>query len=687
MSSNASRSIFFLFIISSTILGPLYGITFGSDTSLTLYNTKQQVRNGDSIAGFAVMAGGFEFFDTSDTATFNSFFGISGYTELNGGTLVLFRDLVIENEGYLANIGNIVGNGYTISLAQDMTVFPLGAPHNCIMNLTSTTDDTAGSLAGGEWSYDGKYYVIAENNQVSVYRLDGINLVYVASAVASSTSAAQARWHPFLYRFALSDIANARQLQTYTFDPNTSTITQNNVVTYASDVALGPIAWHPSGLYLAVAIFDTGSRALILPIDNSNVLDVASTYTVSTGVQPQIAGACDWNITGTYLAVVVPAGGSRVFRFNPSPILLTQVSPFAIASGVSWCKTETNVLVVCGSPSPQIRAFRVNEPSSVNLFASIVPPSSSGLPYVVWGPDTCFAVSTNNAANAIQIYDIDLLGTNLLKLTQVISMPSSPPRFITYNGDYIAMPSDATIYLYQNANFGPPPQFVFSDVNLQLNNNTFFNNSNILFRGNCSINGNGKIFTFSPTSLIKVDTASSLMLSNITLQGIRNGKISCTDSSSTLTLSDVTMQFDTSFSFTAGSLNVLGELILTGSNISFDYNNTESLTILSNSSLIIDAGITFSYSPNSISTSLLQFIDNTSEIILQGGTLVASAAGLSLTKGTLIIDEASTMNALGASAAQGIILGDGINSSNNMTINVKPAATLSAYGFIVNNNA
>jgi hypothetical protein len=474
-------------------------------------------------------------------------------------------------------------------------------------------------------------------------------------------------------------------VQTFTFDPTMGTITQDGSVTYSTTA--NSVAWHPSGIYLTVGI--TGS-ILTIPVNNDNTLNLANTYTIA-GVPGIPSYGCDWNVTGSYLAVANIVSSSRVYRFDQYPTpLLTSIATYGSSWGVAWNKTTTNVFAGAGFASPQVRVFRFNEPNSLTSLATIVSPAvNEGRGFPVWGGGTCFAVNQGselNQSNMVQVYDIDLLVTNSLKLVQALSFPATPNRYVAYNGNYLVQPAGTLLYLYQNVNFGPPPQFVFSDVNLRMNNNTFFNNSNILFRGNCSIDGNNNIFKFSPTSLIKVDRASTLQLSNIVIEGIRNGKISCTDSSSTLTLSNAIMQLDTSVSFTAGRIDILGDLKLTGSSASFDYRSTESLTIYSNASLIVDSGITFSYSPNNLSTSLLQFIDGTSKFILQGGSLVASVTGLNLTKGTFIANRISTLRSIGRTIAQGIIFGDGTNRVNNMVVSVKPAATLSCNGIIVYNN-
>lgn len=685
--SNLNITKYFSCCIALTLfhVQAIYSITFGSDTAPTRFNTQQQVRNSDLIAGFAAMAGGFAFFDTADTATFDSFFGISGLTGLNGGKLVLFRDLVIQDEGYFQNIGNIEGNGHTISFAPNMKTFPLLPPSNCAMNFVSSTTSIS-ALNSAAWSFDNRFLAVTGDTQLSIYSFSNINdslsTVVTVNSPGGSTTLSQPVWHPFLYRLAVSSGGNPGYITMYTFDSNLSTLSSNYTVTTDVSLSVRSIAWHPSSLYLAAAIGSPG-QVVVYPVNSNNTLDEAHTFT-----QPSLPNVItiDWNSTGSYLGAIGIAALS-LLQFSPLPTISfpSIVAPTGVVgAGLSWNKTSSSIFAASGTPSPQIRVYQFTPPN-VSLLASAINVGSS--PRVSWGSGSCFEVNWGTGATSgVSIYSIDLLATNSLKQVSGFSQAATPGSNVAYNGSYMAVPEGSNILLYKNVNFGPPPQFVFSDVNILLNNNTFFNNSNIVFRGSCSINGNNNIFSFSPTSLIKVDTASSLRLSNIIIEAIRNGKISCTDSSSTITFSNSIMQFDTSFSFTAGRIDVLGTLKLTGSSASFDYRTTESFTILSNSALIVDSGITLSYSPNNLSTSLLQFVNDTSELILQGGNLVASATGLGLTKGRLVVDSASSLRSIARASAQGIVFGNGVSSANNMKIAIKPAASLSCNGFIVDNN-
>ena len=118
-----------LFIIA-TSFQLLVCTDIGSDTSVDRFTTQQILSDGDRVAGFAALEGGFALSSASTIATFDSFFPVSGTVALNGGTLVLDRDLLLHNTTSIQNLGNIVGGGHVMSLAPNMSFLPENGTQN-----------------------------------------------------------------------------------------------------------------------------------------------------------------------------------------------------------------------------------------------------------------------------------------------------------------------------------------------------------------------------------------------------------------------------------------------------------------------------------------------------------------------------------------------------------------------------
>ncbi len=125
-----SRWLALFFILNSSVKGA----DIGSDTSVTRFNTQQIIQNGDRVASFAALEGGFMFVDETVTATWDCFFPVSGDLDFNGGTLYLNRDLVIKNVSNIVSFGNIIGNNHQLMLEASNSVIPTDLSQTVTIN-------------------------------------------------------------------------------------------------------------------------------------------------------------------------------------------------------------------------------------------------------------------------------------------------------------------------------------------------------------------------------------------------------------------------------------------------------------------------------------------------------------------------------------------------------------------------
>ncbi len=219
----------------------------------------------------------------------------------------------------------------------------------------------------------------------------------------------------------------------------------------------------------------------------------------------------------------------------------------------------------------------------------------------------------------------------------------------------------------------------FDTMNLVLRSNITLN-ATLIFTGTSSIiSRNQNTLTLGPTGAIIVGSGGNLTLSNIAVQGVGPNNIHCTNASSKLILDNVfwTQSYNTTFS--AGSLLFRNTVEMSGQNLVFAYQSSQVSTVTSNSELILSPGFTFSYDPViSATTNLIQFIDQTAQLVLNSATLHATTTGMSLQKGTLVVEGNSAVSSEYDQSGnlKAIALGSD-NSATDMVCLITPGAQLS----------
>ncbi|MDR3550549.1 MAG: hypothetical protein P4L31_03990 [Candidatus Babeliales bacterium] len=205
---------------------------------------------------------------------------------------------------------------------------------------------------------------------------------------------------------------------------------------------------------------------------------------------------------------------------------------------------------------------------------------------------------------------------------------------------------------------------------------TFLSSGNVL-------NGNGNYIDLTNGS-ISVGPGGSLLIQNATIKGVDAGKISCQDNLGTVSLQNIKWVQDATFSFTLGMMDIFNDVLFTGSTI-FAYRSTNLLTVHSNSQLMFDIGMTFSY--DTTANSRLVFTDATAGMYFNESTLFANSNGLRLTKGNVTFDGPCPVISQGASAANGILIGDNASAANNLLLRIVAETDLNVQsGFFVYQN-
>lgn len=684
----------FLLLLSSA---HIFGVDIGSDTAVSRFNTQQTLADGDRIAGFAALFGGFALDGVATTGIFDSFFQVSGDIDLNFGTLILNQDLVTQDVVRILSLGVINGNGRTLELSPQLSRIPENDElSNCSISFlnSSATNDQVNSV---DWNSTGEYVAIAINDaggaadQVEIYGWDGSALTLI-TGVDIDNDALSVRWHPTNDWIAVgrNGAAGSPFEEIFIYSFNGTTLTLLDSLTLVLDTA-NAVSWRPDGDFLAVASNDAGAELRVYPVSGAGIIGTA----ITTGLA-QAANDVSWNNDGSFLATVIDndAGGDEllVYSFDGVSLALDSgANVTATTNAVSWNKEGANDdIIAIGSEvgtGSTLKLYRHSTGVLTELAISVS--TTSPVNSVHWRTGgMCLAVGLDNNANGeVRTYEF---------ASDDISLASDIERGFNVfdvrwdrNGSYLASGSDEPVVsLFQHdASFA---SIVFSDINIFLNNDLDWNSPSITFTGESSINGRGKTLSLSSTFSFIVASESSLLLKNMTLTGVKETSLLGIDAQSTFSFQDVHMVLEEDFTFTLGSWDILGDLIISGTS-SVTYSSDQNLIIRGDrvgsdecdpfykGALILEEGVTFNYMPLSGSSDLLVMESSLSRLFLRGANFIAS--NVTLTKGTVCVDGKSMINGL-----TNITLGDGLSFANNCCLEIHSAANLDVFGTFIYNN-
>lgn len=156
------------------------------------------------------------------------------------------------------------------------------------------------------------------------------------------------------------------------------------------------------------------------------------------------------------------------------------------------------------------------------------------------------------------------------------------------------------------------------------------------FQGYCTLEGHGETLTLGTGGKIVVDSNSTLVLKDISLQNIAASNIICVDDTATIILEDVRWSQSSNFVFAQGSLQFKNGVDLVGA-YEFLYSTVKTSSILSQTKVTCDDGFTLRYDPADQEQDHLQMIDATSLFVLNSAELQVGLGGMNLTHGRLRI--------------------------------------------------
>ncbi len=210
--------------------------------------------------------------------------------------------------------------------------------------------------------------------------------------------------------------------------------------------------------------------------------------------------------------------------------------------------------------------------------------------------------------------------------------------------------------------------------------------STVTIKGNSSLCGNGKVFTFTDSASIVIDSNATFELRDIEIHGLKDTNISCIDDSAQLVLNNARLVMDDSYSWKTGSILFRDKVALLGT-ATFSYSSCQTSTIDHHAQFTVGDGmhICLGRHPETLNDPLY-FENSTSQLYLDNCSFISSYSGICLTRGSIVLDREVILDAMGTTTDTGIVLGDG-NAMNDITLWIRPgAALLHNSGYWVYNN-
>jgi hypothetical protein len=696
--------ILFLYFIYSTL--PMVAANIGSDTNVNAYTTQQKVYANDRIASFAALIGGFKIFDLGSTTTFDSFFPVSGDIDLQAGTLVLNKDLTTQDTVFFSP-GNIIGNKHSLDFAQTVSQIPklsaVQAACSALVMGTNPTIPNSAQVLSCDFSRDSQFVALgcyrtnnptsSRGTNVTIYQVDfsnPTNPVWTQQVTTAGLSYANEnimnliRWHPMKYvlAVALKTASGTKELRIFLYDGATSLteVTQTSIPDFG--VACYAVAWHPSGDYLAIAKASSPYIQVYAFDQNTNTL--GSVVASSTTAYVTSTKALDWDPTGNYLAIGYNAAPyMTIFKFTPTGFTQTITPAVGTFTGtvnaLRWHPLIPNLLgVATAAGTNSIRVVQF-DPDTQTITNYALATESNIYLAVDWGAcSNCLSAARAATTNNHRLFTFTQSPPTLTGNTAFTTLGSNliDTRYDP-SGQWFIDTSNASAIIARYAMNGRctnPMCRTFTDLNIYLNSDLYLRDCCLTFAGNCSIIGHNKHLSMSRTCTLQIAAASTLTLKDISVDTMNGTRINCLGNSSTLSLSNATLNLDGDYTFSSGSLTIANNVNITGPTRTFLYSSKQPCTIATQSTLALANGLTFNYNPQTPSATKLQFADNTAQLALYGATLNASQ-NLQLIKGTILVDNSSQLTGPGT-----ITFSDGLSSTNNATVHILPAAQLITTG-------
>gem|GEM_PF-1421127 len=161
----------------------------------------------------------------------------------------------------------------------------------------------------------------------------------------------------------------------------------------------------------------------------------------------------------------------------------------------------------------------------------------------------------------------------------------------------------------------------------------------------------------------------------------------CVDYTGVINLRNVDLNLAGNYTLSAGSINIYNDVALRGKGYQFAFSSNGTFAINSGATFLIDRNVTFSYDSSGLgdrsgdgvtgaSKDQLTMADQTSRLFLNGCTFYGTMTSPHLQTGVLVINDRVIVQSEGDVDSNAI----GLDSTNNLRIEVLAGATMDVYG-------
>jgi len=161
-------------------------------------------------------------------------------------------------------------------------------------------------------------------------------------------------------------------------------------------------------------------------------------------------------------------------------------------------------------------------------------------------------------------------------------------------------------------------------------------NSTWTFSGSSVLCGQGNILTLGANGNIVLYPDSDLLIKDIYIRGVSGTNIRCLGDTSVIKLQLAQWVQDGNYTFTKGAFQIEEYAKMSGEH-TFAYQSSQTSTVGSLSKLVFSKNFTFSYDPPIENKTLIEFVDDTSQLDMKWATLHVTTTGIQFLKGGVCV--------------------------------------------------
>ncbi len=208
---------------------------------------------------------------------------------------------------------------------------------------------------------------------------------------------------------------------------------------------------------------------------------------------------------------------------------------------------------------------------------------------------------------------------------------------------------------------------------LALSRDVLLQNS-IICQGDCIITGSNHTLTLLQGAEIIVDSGATLTIQQVAIDGLSGSNIRCVDDIGQINLVDCRLNLQDDFVFGVGAFVIRQDVMFMGAH-TFSYESDKTSLLDKNCKLMLQGNVNFKVGRFDDTTTVepLEFVDETSRIILNNCTLTSNEHGINLTKGKIVCAGIVTVVIKGENE-KGIYLGTGSSVDDDFHIDLEGGA-------------